>query len=256
MRRVRAVTMLLSLAGTAAALAGCGPDKPAASEPAAGEPPVATHSGTEATPSEPAETADAKTPIALDLPKPLFIGTPKNLRVPNLAPPTGSPRPPFLAPRGVTNVAAGKPVTGSDDEPIVGELAHLTDGEKSGADGTYMDLMFGTQWVQIDLGAPHALFAIVVWHFHQEARVYHDVVVQVADDATFETGVRTLFNNDDDGSSALGVGADRPYVETHEGKLIDAKGIRARYVRLYSRGNTSNDSNHYVEVEVFGKPAE
>jgi hypothetical protein len=46
------------------------------------------------------------------------------------------------------------------------------------------------------------------------------------------------------------------YVETSEGKLIDAKGVRARYVRLHSQGNSSNDLNHYIEVEVFGKPAE
>jgi len=24
---------------------------------------------------------------------------------------------------------------------------------------------------------------------------------------------------------------------------------------LYSNGNTANDMNHYVEVEIFGKPA-
>ena len=45
------------------------------------------------------------------------------------------------------------------------------------------------------------------------------------------------------------------YVETAEGKLVDAKGNRARYVRLYSRGNNANELNHYVEVEVFGRPA-
>jgi hypothetical protein len=44
------------------------------------------------------------------------------------------------------------------------------------------------------------------------------------------------------------------YVETSEGKLIDAKGVRVRYVRLYSNGNSSNELNHYIEVEVFGKP--
>jgi len=81
-----------------------------------------------------------------------------------------------------------------------------------------------------------------------------DVVVQVADDADFISQVRTLFNNDRDNSSGLGVGADRPYVETAEGKLIDAKGTVARYVRLYSRGNNANDQNHYLEVEVFGRP--
>ena len=37
-----------------------------------------------------------------------------------------------------------------------------------------------------------------------------------------------------------------------EGKLIDAKGVKARYVRLFSNGNNANKLNHYVEVEVFG----
>ena len=44
------------------------------------------------------------------------------------------------------------------------------------------------------------------------------------------------------------------YVETAEGKLVDAKGVVARYVRLYSNGNTNNDLNHYIEVEIYGKP--
>ena len=37
-----------------------------------------------------------------------------------------------------------------------------------------------------------------------------------------------------------------------EGKLFDPKGAKGRYVRLYSNGNTTNDLNHYVEVEVYG----
>jgi len=81
------------------------------------------------------------------------------------------------------------------------------------------------------------------------------VVVQVADDPDLISNVRTVFNNDHDNSSGLGVGQDLHYVETAEGKLIDAKGARARYIRLYSSGNNSNDLNHYVEVEVYGKPA-
>jgi len=44
------------------------------------------------------------------------------------------------------------------------------------------------------------------------------------------------------------------YIETNQAELIDATGIEARYVRLYSNGNTANDLNHYVEVEVYGKP--
>jgi hypothetical protein len=44
------------------------------------------------------------------------------------------------------------------------------------------------------------------------------------------------------------------YIEANAGELIDAKGIEARYVRLYSNGNSANDLNHYVEVEVHGRP--
>jgi hypothetical protein len=28
--------------------------------------------------------------------------------------------------------------------------------------------------------------------------------------------------------------------------------VHGQYVRLYSNGNTSNDLNHYIEVEVHG----
>ena len=83
-----------------------------------------------------------------------------------------------------------------------------------------------------------------------------DAVVRVADDPDFITGVQTLFNNDVDNSSGLGVGKDLSYIETAEGKLVDGKGVEARYVRLYSNGSSANALNHYVEVEVFGKPVQ
>ena len=60
-------------------------------------------------------------------------------------------------------------------------------------------------------------------------------------------------HNDLNNSSGLGKGEDCHYVETAEGTLIDAKGEKAQYVRLYSKGNNSNDLNHYIEVEVYGK---
>jgi len=110
------------------------------------------------------------------------------------------------------------------------------------------------QWVQIDLGAPARLAAVVVWHFHAEARVYHAVVVQLSSDPEFKAGVTTVFNNDDTNSDGLGKGSDYAYVETYKGRVIDAKGATARYVRLYSNGNTSDELNHYTEVEVYGQP--
>jgi len=81
------------------------------------------------------------------------------------------------------------------------------------------------------------------------------VVVQVADDADFIENVRTLYSNDHDNSSGLGLGTEKEFWETYEGRLIDAKGATARYVRLYSKGSTADDQNHYIEGEVYGLPA-
>src|SRR5690606_19841319 len=133
-----------------------------------------------------------------------------------------------------------------------GELSFITDGDKSGPDGTYVELGPGLQWVQVDLGASANIAAIAVWHFHSQARVYHDVIVQVSNDKDFKSGVTTLFNNDNDNSAKLGRGSDRPYMDTFQGRVIDGKNTTARYVRLYSNGNTSDELNHYCEVEVFG----
>jgi len=193
-------------------------------------------------------------PIKIELPKPMFIGTPQNIGVERLEKPLGKPRPLFMAPVGTKNVALGKPVASTDEEPIIGEIAIITDGDKEGMDGSFVELGPFLQHITIDLGARHEIYAIVMWHYHKQARVYFDVIVQAADDPDFITNVKVLFNNDHDNSSGLGVGDDLHYVETAEGKLIDAKGVQARYVRLYSNGNSSNDLNHWIETEVYGRP--
>lgn len=194
-------------------------------------------------------------PIPIVLPQPVFEGTPRNLKVANLEPSRWKARAPFLAPEGVKNVARRKTVSSSDANPIVGELAMLTDGDRSGEEFSAVELAPGRQHVTIDLGAPHEIFAVLFWHFHNSPRVYLDVVVQVADDEGFTRNVRTLMNNDHDNTSGLGAGKDMNYIETSEGRLVDAKGSVARYVRLHSNGNSANDLNHYVEVEVYGRPA-
>jgi len=201
---------------------------------------------------------EATQPLVTDLPEALFDGTPKNIKpTPMLEKYIDKPRPPFLIPEGCTNLARGKPVTSSDSMPIIGEVAFVTDGHKEGCDGSYVELAPGRQWVQIDLERRCRLYGILLWHYHRQARVYHDVVVQVSDDPDFTEGVRTVYNNDYDNSSGLGIGRDLEYVEDHRGRLIDAGGVCGRYVRLYSAGNTSNDdANHYIEVQVHGKAVE
>jgi hypothetical protein len=64
-------------------------------------------------------------------------------------------------------------------------------------------------------------------------------------------GAVTLFNNDTDGTTGQGAGGDVTYAETNLGRSIDAGGVSGRYIRWWSTGNTVNEFNHYVEVQVF-----
>jgi len=202
-----------------------------------------------------AALAQDKVVLKLDLPKPQIVGTPVPINVPNLEPKLQDKRPDFLVPAGTTNLARGKKVTASDNDPTMGSLDLITDGDKEADEGSWIELGPGKQWVQIDLEKAADIYALMVWHFHSQERVYFDVVAQVSDDPKFETGVTTIYNNDSANELGLGAGKDQPYIETYQGKLIDAKGVKGRYVRLYSKGNTTNKLNHYIEVEVFGKPA-
>lgn len=198
-----------------------------------------------------AVVAEEMVKLALELPKPLFAGTPKDITTDNLEEEAVVPE--IMVPYGTVNVAAGMDVTSSDDFPVIGELEYITDGDKDGADGSYVELGPGVQWVQINLGTERTIYAIALWHFHSSARAYRDVVIKVADDADFLENVRTIFNNDDDNSAGQKAGNDEEYIETNQGKLIDAKSVTGQYIRLYSNGSTGSDMNHYIEVEVFGK---
>jgi len=202
----------------------------------------------------PAKADQALAPIDLDLPMPMFVGTPENLSgVKNLEKPLGEPRPLFYAPKGTQNISLNKPVTGSEEEPIIGTLEMVADGDKEASDGSVVELGPFMQWVQIDLEKEYEIYAIILWHFHKTPRVYFDVIIQTSNDPDFIMDVVTIFNNDDDNTLGLGVGSDMNYVETSEGKLVDAKGAQGRYLRLYSQGNNQNDYSHYIEVEVHGK---
>jgi hypothetical protein len=203
-----------------------------------------------------ADAATDQVPLAIKLPAPAFKGTPKDLQLgPNVEPISDKPRAPMMVPAGLKNIAPGTKITCSDKNATADTLAKITDGDKDASDQSIIFLRKGTQWVQMDLGSPQEIFAIVIWHAHNMAKVYHDIIVQVADDPDFIQNVRTVFNNDADNTSGLGVGTDREYFETYEGKLLDAKGITARYIRFYSKGSTESALNEYTEIEVYGRPA-
>ncbi|NUM53669.1 MAG: hypothetical protein HUU46_08500 [Candidatus Hydrogenedentes bacterium] len=197
--------------------------------------------------------------IKFELPPPFFGGTPLTYFNEHLEEAVTGPRDPFLAPKGAVNLSKGKTVTSSDPDPTFGKLSMITDGEKGYQQEYLTELAPGTQWVQIDLGQQSEIFAVLCWHFHTAERVYFDVVVRTADDADFTKNVQTLYNNDYDNSSGLGIGKDKEYIENNEGRLFsalkDGKGVSGRYVRLYAKGNTTDETSHYVEVEVWGTPA-
>ncbi|OAI58089.1 hypothetical protein AYO49_05845 [Verrucomicrobiaceae bacterium SCGC AG-212-N21] len=252
------------IAAASLAMTSCGEKKPDA--PASATP--STTSTTPAAPSTPAAAAAPAAPsvptgdlvdITPEYPKPMFIGTPvptgdiKNLEKPD--PEAVKARLTLKVPKGTENVAKGKKVSSSDALPIIGSLDLVTDGDADGSDGCYVELAPQHQWIQIDLGANYDIWKILVWHFHKQTAVYFDVNVQVSDDPEFKKGVTSLYNSDDDDSSKLGKGSDPAYVETNHGRLIEGKGTKGRYVRLYSNGNTANEMNHYIEVQVYGTPA-
>jgi hypothetical protein len=197
--------------------------------------------------------ADDLVEIAIEFPKPMFVGTPVKTERPNLEKPDPSNIVKSIkAPKGVKNIAMDMTVTSSDPEPIIGDLDLITDDDKDGADGSYVELGPDQQWIQIDLEKESTIYAIALWHFHLNARAYDDVIVQISNDPEFKSGVTTLFNNDHDDSSKMGKGTDPAWIETNHGRVIKVDAKKAQYVRLYSNGNTANEMNHYVEVEVYG----
>src|SRR5215470_5603151 len=70
----------------------------------------------------------AMAPLPLQLPQPTLKGTPDDLPTgPGIEPLSDKPRPPFMAPQGVKNMALGKKVILSDKNPISGKPELITD---------------------------------------------------------------------------------------------------------------------------------
>lgn len=190
--------------------------------------------------------------IKPEMPKPLFVGTP--LPQTDAPPNLDTSKVPVLevkVPEGVTLLSKGKPVTSNDSAPI-GELTLATDGDKQGDDGYFVDLMPGKAFIQVDLGEAKEIWLLWVWHFHKQNVIFKDVVAQISDDPEFKTSTN-VFNNDFDNSAGYGVGADKSYIETNNGRPMPVNGVKGRYVRFWSNGRDLDDTNQYIEVEVYGK---
>jgi hypothetical protein len=199
-----------------------------------------------------------KIPLDIKLPLRAFTGTPRDVPTNSYTEPFDSEkkRPLMLVPAGLKNIAKDARLSSSDKNATVDSLAKLVDGDKEATEQSTIYLRKGSQWVQLDFGSAQEIFAAVIWHAHNSLKVYHDVIVQVANDPDFTAKVQTVYNNDQDNSSGLGVGTDREYFEEYQGRLIPIKGAKSRYMRCYSKGSTESPLNEYTEIEVYGRPAE
>jgi uncharacterized protein YjdB len=153
------------------------------------------------------------------------------------------------APPSTGNMAKGKLITSSS---ALTDAAYATDGS-AGTDKYANITNSGLQWVQVDLGATKSINEINLWHYFGSARAYKDVIVQISEDPTFATGVKTVYNNDRDNSAKLGAGTDYEYTETSAGLNVAFNTTKGRYVRFYSNGSNINGYNHYVELEIYGE---
>ena len=201
-----------------------------------------------------------KVAIKFVLPPPHSSGTPKEIKSDNLEKDMG---PGKLRAPIMVEAEYAKKLTNEDtkvttsEEAVTGENEYVVDGDKTADATSMLQLPGGLQWVQLDLGAEHTISAICVWHDQGDERVYRDVIMQISNDPKFadKAQVKTVFNNDHDESSKLGLGKgpDKEYRERNDGRPVDAKLTKGRYVRVYSAGSTSEPVNNYIEIEVFGK---
>ena len=193
--------------------------------------------------------------LAPVLPKPTFEGTPIDVRSPHREAYRGDgvPPPPLLVPEGTRLLSRGCAVTCNDPGAKKCDLALVTDGDKQYSPSAYLELAPGVRWIRLDLGTNAEIDAVCLWRERPEQCVYRDTVVQLSDDPAFAVGVATLFNNDYDNSAGLGQGTDKEYFEDHFGRRIAGHGVRARYVRIVSNGNTSDPYNRFTEVDVYGR---
>jgi hypothetical protein len=147
-----------------------------------------------------------RVPLRTEIPEAWFEGTKEALKLPHLEP-IEQKQAPLMVPPGLRNLALNRSVTASEDLPVIGELAYVTDGDKSAADGSYVELGPQAQWIQIDLERERELFGIWFWHFHKRPRAYIDVVVQISNDVAFSPELTlTLYNADHDNSLGWGMG--------------------------------------------------
>lgn len=152
-----------------------------------------------------------------------------------------------------TNILQGKlPTSGSTPIAFGRDYNKATDGDK--VTTIWTETTKGQPSIlTYDLGEVYNITDFNMWHYYGDNRQYHDVTVTVSNDPTYaDSSTVIVFNNDSDNSLGYGSGTDLEYAETQEGKLIKMpQPVQGRYVRFTINGNSVNDGNQIVELEVM-----
>ena len=166
-----------------------------------------------------------------------------------------------------SNLALNMPVSsGSSNNPnfsFSGSVnALINDGVVNASDST-MVATNRAGYAQIDLGEIVEIDYMHLWRYWNDSRTFYATVFVVSETvAGFSSGEgRTvLYNTCTDAGSAdrggdvhgFGVGKDIPVPESATGLKVNANGVKARYVRVYSNGSTANTYTHWAELMVYG----
>jgi len=155
----------------------------------------------------------------------------------------------FLLVIGILMIAG--PVIGSDEpENLAFEMpVTMSGGAGQGAavmltDGnTETDpYLGGPAWVQIDLEEEVQIDTIKLWHYYGDGRTYHENKVALSDKGDFLGEEIVIFDTEN---------GDEEYPETAEGKTITFDPVSVQYIRAWVNGSTSNEWNHWIELQAF-----
>jgi hypothetical protein len=114
--------------------------------------------------------------------------TPQNLAGPQSGEASRiSRREAFLAPARRYESPKRKAFAGA--EPVSGELSMITTA-RNRAPRVLCGTELRPQYITIDLKKRSTIYAVLVWHYHKQPRVYKSVIVQIAEDADFIENVR------------------------------------------------------------------
>ena len=138
---------------------------------------------------------------------------------------------------------------------VDGRYNNFNDFSKIGEEG---ENPTSSSYIQIDLGEVNEITSFKLFRYWHDKRKFYATVIVVSEDPDFEEKT-ILYNSDTENKHGLEVGTDTIYNEQESGKEFIVKDdqdnpttIKARYVRVYMYGSTSNTANYIVELQIWG----